>query len=67
MKRSNKIHNADLFTQAATEQCQKHIRTQSKQTLTIINEKISWSVLLRPSEHRLAKEKALLSNAGRKP
>jgi IS5 family transposase len=67
MKRSNKIHNADLFTQAATEQYQKHIRTQSKRALQRINETINWSVLIQPLEQRLSKEKASLSPAGRKP
>jgi hypothetical protein len=67
MRRSNKIHNADLFTQAASEHYQKHIRTQSKKALALINEKVNWSALLEPLERRLAKEKASLSGAGRKP
>jgi len=67
MKRSNKIQNADLFTQAATEQYEKHIRTQSKQALQRINETVSWSTLIQPLEQRLSKEKASLSPAGRKP
>ncbi len=67
MKRSNKIHNADLFTQAATEQYEKHIRTQSKKALQRINEIINWSALIQPLEQRISKEKGSLSSAGRKP
>ncbi len=67
MRRSNKIQNADLFTQAATEQYEKHIRTQSKQALQRINETVNWSALIQPLEQRLSKEKASLSPAGRKP
>jgi transposase, IS5 family len=67
MKRSNKIDNADLFTTAATEHYQKHIKTQSKQTLSFINEKIDWKELLRPIERVLSKEKAQLADTGRRP
>lgn len=65
--RSNKIHNVDLFTQAANEHFQKHLKTQSKQALMIINEKINWERLLAPLRKKLAREKADLSPAGRKP
>jgi hypothetical protein len=37
---SNKINNADLFTQAANEQFERHIRTHSKRALEIINQKV---------------------------
>lgn len=67
MRRSNKIQNVDLFTQAANEQYQKHIRTQSKQALQEINERINWSALIKPIEERISKQKANLSSAGRKP
>lgn len=41
-KRSNKIDNADLFTAAATENYLKHIKTHSKQTLSVIQKTIDW-------------------------
>ena len=65
--RSNKIHNVDLFTQAANEHFHKHVRTQSKQALLIIDKKIDWVKLLTPLEKKLATAKANLSPAGRKP
>jgi len=65
--RSNKIHNADLFTQAANEHFQKHLKTQSKQALMIIDKKIDWSKLTAPLEKRLAHAKESLSPVGRKP
>jgi len=37
IKRSNKIHKADLSTKAANKNYKKHIRTQSKQVLEKIN------------------------------
>ena len=46
VKRTNKIDNADLFTTAASAHYQKHIKTQSKQSLKFINEKIDWKKLL---------------------
>lgn len=65
VKRTNKIDNADLFTTAATEHYQKHIKTQSKQSLNFINEKIDWKKLLQPIERVLSQEKSGLSSAGR--
>jgi len=65
MKRTNKIDNADLFTTAANEHYQKHIKTQSKQTLSFINEKIDWKKLLQPIERVLSKEKSGLADTGR--
>jgi transposase, IS5 family len=65
IKRTNKIDNADLFTIAASEHYQKPIKTQSKQTLTFINEKIDWQKLLAPIERVLSQEKAGLSSTGR--
>jgi IS5 family transposase len=65
MKRTNKIDNADLFTTAATEHYQKHIKTQSKQTLSFINDKIDWKKLLQPIERVLSQEKAGLADTGR--
>ena len=65
VKRTNKIDNADLFTIAASEHYQKHIKTQSKQTLSFINETIDWQKLLQPIEHVLSQEKAGRSSSGR--
>lgn len=65
--RSNKIHNVDLFTQNANEHFQKHIKTQSKQALMIIKEKVNWEKLLSPLKKKLSAEKADLGPAGRKP
>lgn len=66
-KRSNKIDNADLFTTAAGAHYQKHIKTQSKQSLNFINEKVDWKKLLQPIERVLSQEKAGLSSSGRPP
>ena len=55
--RSNKINNVDLFTSAANDNFNKHIKTQSKQALEIINSKINWIKLLKPIEEIIAKEK----------
>lgn len=65
VKRTNKIDNADLFTTAAGEHYQKHIKTQSKQTLSFINEKIDWKKLLQPIERVISQEKTGLSSSGR--
>jgi IS5 family transposase len=67
VKRSNKINNADLFTSGANQSYQKHVKTQSKQTLALIDEKIDWQHLLLPLKTAIAKEKAGLSSAGRSP
>jgi len=63
--RSNKIHNADLFTQAANDGFRKHVKTQSKQALEIINGRVDWKRLLKPIEAAVAKERASASPAGR--
>lgn len=64
--RSNKINNADLFTSAANDKFNKHIKTQSKQALEIINSKIEWKKLLEPIEKVISKEKENNSPAGRR-
>jgi IS5 family transposase len=64
-KRSNKIDNADLFTAAATENYLKHIKTHSKQTLSVIQETIDWPRLLKPIERVLSQYKSGLSSTGR--
>lgn len=65
VKRTSKIDNADLFTTAASEHYQKHIKTQSKQTLSFINDKIDWQKLLQPIGCVLSQHKAGLSSSGR--
>ncbi|MEW5844274.1 MAG: IS5 family transposase [Bacteroidota bacterium] len=65
--RTNKINNIDLFTQAANEGFEKHIRTQNKRALEIINQKINWTDLLLPIEQKLELSKAKTTEAGRRP
>jgi IS5 family transposase len=62
---SNKLHNADLFTAAANSNFEKHIKTQSKRALEIINAKIDWQKLLRPLQTAIDKERSSDSPAGR--
>lgn len=64
--RSNKIYGIDLFTNQANESFKKHIRTQSKQALDILEQTINWNKLLRPIEKILKKQRTSES-AGRKP
>lgn len=64
--RSNKIYNSDLFTEAANDRFNKHIKTQSKQALEIIKEKINWDKLLKPVEKEISKQKENNSPAGRR-
>lgn len=63
--RSNKIHNVDLFTQSANDGFRKHIRTQSKQALELINARVDWGRLAKPIEKALTKERISDSAAGR--
>lgn len=65
--RSNKIHNVDLFTQAANAHFEKHIKTQSKQALTLIDQKMNWTGLVGPIERVLSKLHSNDSPAGRRP
>jgi len=55
----------DLFTHAANEGFEKHIRTQNKRALEIINQKINWKELLSPIEEKLEQTKN--SEVGRRP
>lgn len=64
--RSNKINNIDLFTSAANDKFSKHIKTQSKQALEIINNKINWTKLLKPIEEIIVETKQNNSPAGRR-
>ena len=64
--RSNKINNVDLFTSAANDKFNKHIKTQSKQALEIIKSKINWQKLLKPIQRAITKEKENNSPAGRR-
>jgi IS5 family transposase len=65
--RSNKLHNVDLFTDAANTSYHKHVKTQSKQALEIIDAKIDWKRLLGPLEAAIAKDRTSTSPAGRHP
>jgi len=65
--RTNKINNMDLFTQAANEGFEKHIKTQSKRALEIINQRINWNDLIAPIEQKLEMSKNKKSEAGRSP
>lgn len=60
--RTNKINNADLFTQKATENYKQHIKTQSKASLEIIKNSINWTELIKPIEKAISR-----SYTGRKP
>ena len=62
----NKIYNEDLFTSKANEKFQKHIKTQSKRTLELLEEKIDWKRLLSPIEKKISKKRENLNEAGRK-
>lgn len=63
--RSNKIHNVDLFTQAANDGFRKHVKTQSKQALEMINARVDWKGLLKPLEAAIVKDRTSESPAGR--
>lgn len=71
--RTNKINNIDLFTQAANEGFEKHIKTQSKRALETIIQKINWNDLITPIEQKLElsknknSEARLGGQAGRRP
>jgi IS5 family transposase len=62
----NKIYNEDLFTSKANEKFSKHIKTQSKRTLELLEEKIDWKKLLAPIEKKISKKREKLNEAGRK-
>lgn len=49
--RSNKINNVDLYTKTANDRFKKHVKTQSKEALEIINNKVNWSSLIQPLEN----------------
>jgi len=63
--RSNKIHNEDLFTNAANENFKKHIKTQSKKALEIIKSKVDWDALATPLAAKIEQSKHPKSPAGR--
>jgi len=52
----NRVYNEDLFTSKANEKFKKHIKTQSKRTLELIEEKIDWKKLLLPIEKKISKK-----------
>jgi len=56
----------DLFTETANENFKKHIRTQSKKTLEIIDSSINWKRHLKPIEEKIDRNKNRKLTAGRK-
>ena len=60
--RTNKINNLDLFTSSANSSFKKHIKTQSKRALEIIDKNIDWNALASPIESVIRN-----SHRGRKP
>lgn len=56
--RSNKVSGIDLFTHKANENFQKHIKTQSKRALEILDKAINWEALIKPIESELLKERS---------
>ena len=60
--RNNKINNVDLFTQSANDYFKKHIKTQSKQALEIIDWLVDWKALMKPLE-----QSVIRFERGRKP
>lgn len=60
--RTNQVHNLDLFTSKANENFKKHIKTQSKAALEIINKSINWKQLVEQIEPLLKK-----ASTGRPP
>jgi IS5 family transposase len=57
-----KVDNLDLFTQQANSHYRKHIKTQSKRALEVIDALINWEALLEPIEAVISR-----SDRGRKP
>jgi hypothetical protein len=55
-----------LFTSTANEKFKQHIKTQSKQALEIINNKINWAKSIRPIEETIANTKQNNSPTGRR-
>ena len=64
--RSNKVSNIDLFTNQANENFKKHVKTQSKQALDILDKIIDWKQLIKPIEKSLLSERTN-EPAGRRP
>lgn len=60
--RSNKINHMDLFTKTANTNYKKHIKTQSKLGLEMIDRLINWESLMAPIESSLSR-----AERGRKP
>lgn len=60
--RTNKVDNTDLFTQSANDNFKKHIKTQSKAALEIINNSINWKELIEPIDKTIQR-----AETGRRP
>lgn len=62
--RTNKVNTIDIFTSQANENFKKHVKTQSKQALEILDKIIDWKGLIKPIEEALTSERSS-SPAGR--
>jgi IS5 family transposase len=64
--RTNKVYTTDMFTYLATEEFKRHIKTQSKNALEILDKSIDWEELVKPIERELSKFRSK-EPAGRPP
>ena len=55
--RTNKMNNMDLFTFKANQTYKKHIKTQSKAALEVLNKTIDWPALIRPLQAEIPEQK----------
>ncbi len=58
MKRTNKVSSIDLFTNQANLNFKKHVKTQSKKALEIIDNMIDWDSLIKPIKKAIDKERS---------
>ena len=64
--RTNKVYSTDLFTDIANEAFKKHIKTQSKNALEILDQSIDWEELVKPIDQVLSEYRSK-EPAGRPP
>lgn len=64
--RTNKVYTTDMFTYLASEEFKRHIKTQSKNALEILDKSIDWEELVKPIERELSKYRSK-EPAGRPP
>ena len=55
--RTNKMNNVDLFTFRANQAYKKHIKTQSKAALEVLNQTIDWPSLIRLLQAEIPEQK----------